>query len=248
MERRLTGKTHTFVAMLAMACLDPDERRIVYPRWGGIEAGATLSDDFRIMWEPESLESPGRSLVHRCFVDSPDAKDHGCVTRALDHVEGSISFTKSYLAGELDTYSEEDFLENLGMFLGIACHHIADLCTPCHVGQGLDCTAMGFKSRKSFHQRLERDIERLSAKAGLRLSPARIVVPTRDFFWGIASDIYTEQYLRLPAVYGDETGTVRLDMVSAVLSAAVAHTRDMWHAVFQATDMTKRQWSLQPLL
>ncbi len=117
--------------MVAMACLDDEERRILYPRWAGIEAGATLSDDFRVMWEPVSAQVQDRELVHRCYVDSDDPKDHGCITRALDHSEGSISFARSYLAGELQgSYNEEEFLENLGMFMGVLSHHVADLCTP----------------------------------------------------------------------------------------------------------------------
>ena len=46
----MRGDSHCFVANLALACLTEKERHILYPRWGGIEAGATLSDHFRIMW------------------------------------------------------------------------------------------------------------------------------------------------------------------------------------------------------
>ena len=48
----MDGSSHRLVANLALACLNGEERGILYPRWRGIESGATLSDDFRIMWEP----------------------------------------------------------------------------------------------------------------------------------------------------------------------------------------------------
>ena len=63
----MNGDSHCLVANFSMACLSPDERHILYPRWGGIEAGATLSDQFRIMWEPIEPGSKDRQLVHRCF-------------------------------------------------------------------------------------------------------------------------------------------------------------------------------------
>jgi hypothetical protein len=135
----MLGNSHCFVAMISMACLSEQQRRILYPRWGGIEAGATLSDHFRIMWEPDSPNSKKKSLVHRCYIDSKDPKDHGCVVRALDHSAGSIDFIRSYFKGELvGAYNEIEFLENLGMFLGVASHHISDLCTPPHVGHKID--------------------------------------------------------------------------------------------------------------
>lgn len=66
----MNGNTHTYVANLALALLPEKERHILYPRWGGIEAGATLSDHFRMMWEIEEPGSPGKQLIHRCYVDS----------------------------------------------------------------------------------------------------------------------------------------------------------------------------------
>jgi hypothetical protein len=52
----MTGDCHCLVANLALACLPGEERRALYPRWGGIEGGATLSDHLRIMWD---LGAPG---------------------------------------------------------------------------------------------------------------------------------------------------------------------------------------------
>ena len=49
----MNGDAHVLVANLALAFIDEAQRHILYPRWGGIESGATLSDHFRIMWEIE---------------------------------------------------------------------------------------------------------------------------------------------------------------------------------------------------
>jgi hypothetical protein len=98
----MNGNSHCLVAMLALACLNNKERGILYPRWGGIDCGATLSDEFRVMWEPDVPKSKYKSLVHRCFIDSINPKDHGCITRALDHAEGSIDFIKAYMDGDLE--------------------------------------------------------------------------------------------------------------------------------------------------
>ena len=58
----MLGKTHQLVANLSLACLSQKERHIMYPRWGGIESGATLSDEFRIMWEIEEVGSDKKQL------------------------------------------------------------------------------------------------------------------------------------------------------------------------------------------
>lgn len=243
----MTGTTHRLVAMLAMACMNDKERGILYPRWGGIEAGATLSDEFRIMWEPESVGSDNRQLVHRCFVDSDDSRDHGCVTRALGHAEGSISFIRDWIADHTG-WTEDQFLEDLGMFLGVASHHIADLCTPVHVGHGADAKAMGFRGRKDLHRRIERDLERHASEVRLQLRPARKVKLSRGFFWRIAERAYETWYRRLADIYPHAGDGPLMAMTSDVLSQAVRHTKDVWHTVLLSTGMTDRKWSKQPLL
>ena len=193
----MNGDSHRFVANLALACLNTDERHIFYPRWGGIEAGATLSDDFRVMWEPESVDSLDRQLVHRCYVDSPNAQDHGCVTRSLDHAEGAIGFIHEQLAGTLGGYTEDEFVENLGMFLGILCHHVADLCTPVHVGHDIDFSSLGHGSLKKFHQQVERDIDRYRTVARIQLVKPRRVKISKAYFRRIAETTYQESFLKL---------------------------------------------------
>lgn len=166
----MLGNSHCFVEMMSMACLNEKERRILYPRWGGIEAGATLSDYFRIMWEPDAPDSKKNSLVHRCYIDSDDPKDHGCVVRAFDYSSGSVDFIHAYSKGELEgAYNEIEFLENLGMFLGVASHHISDLCTPPHVGHKVEFKKIGFRSLKTLHSKIEKDIERYSNRVNIKL-------------------------------------------------------------------------------
>ncbi len=245
----MNGPTHTFVAMMAMACLNGKERHILYPRWGGIEAGVTLSDEFRIMWEPRDAENQDRELVHRCFVDSSAPKDHGGVTRSLDHSEGSISFIQSYLDGELEgSYNEDEFLENLGMFLGVLCHHVADLCTPVHVGHGIDHASLGVRSAKAFHSKVERDIGRLASRCSLNMFPPELAEPSREYFWAIATETYNSAFVRLESIYQTGDDDALLEVVSHSISMAVKHTRDLWHTILSRTDMTSRKWSLQPLL
>jgi hypothetical protein len=244
----MNGTTHDLVAMLAMACLNTEERHILYPRWGGIESGATLSDEFRIMWEPVAAGKKERELVHRCFVDSDNPKDHGCITRALDHSDGSVSFIQSYLDGKLDGYTEDEFLENLGMFLGVVSHHIADLCTSVHVGHRMDYKRAGARSRAAFHGKVEKDIERLGHRCSLKLFPAEMVTLSRDFFWSIAKETYETAFVRLEATYSDHDEDGVLATASSAISRAVRHTRDVWHTILSNTAMTSRTWSMQPLL
>jgi hypothetical protein len=245
----MDGQTHVLVANLALTCLNVEERHILYPRWGGIESGATLSDEFRIMWEPDVSGSSMKQLVHRCFVDSENPKDHGCVTRAWDHSEGSVSFIKDYLKDEAGFgYTEDEFLENLGMFLGVASHHISDLCTPVHVGHKMDFKRAGSSSQASFHRRVERDIGRYANRASIKLSKPRQIKLSVDYFWSIARDTYKNSFLRLEELYENREKEAIIEMTSQVISASVKHTANVWHTVLNSTGMLKRKWSMQPLI
>jgi hypothetical protein len=244
----MNGSTHQLVANLSLACLTMDERHILYPRWGGIESGATLSDDFRIMWEPESIGLP-RQLVHRYFVDSENPKDHGCVTRAWDHATGCISFIEDFLAGKLKgSYSEDEFLENLGMFLGIASHHIADLCTPVHVGHKMDYSKVGSESPSRFHSQVERDITRFTPKASITLCKPHEVSLSKKYFQKLAVDSYEQTFLLLEDIYASEDQNRKVEMTSLIISNGVKHTADVWHTVLVSSGMLKRTWSMHPLL
>lgn len=245
----MNGSSHRLVANLALACLDGKQRGILFPRWRGIEAGVNLSDEFRIMWEPIEAGSKAKQLVHRCYVDSDNSKDHGCVTRALDHAEGSIGFINDYLAGELDdAYTEDEFLENLGMFLGITSHHISDLCTPVHVGHKIDCKSLGYKSLARFHGRVERDLGRLSKEFTLKRRKPKVVKFTNEYFWGIAQETHDKVFLRLEDAYNSETKETLSELASVSLTSAVNHTADAWNTIISATKMHEREWSMQTLM
>jgi hypothetical protein len=245
----MNGESHILVANLALALLPQKSRHILYPRWGGIEAGATLSDHFRIMWEPGYSGSKDKELVHRCYVDSTEAKNHGCITRALDHAHGTVSFINDYLAGDLDdAYTEDEFLENLGMFLGIESHHIADLCTPVHVGHKIDHRALGFKTLARFHNQVERDIDRFMRTAAVKLPKPLLVKFDSEYFWTIARNTYQESFLGLESLYKKRDETAMAAMAGRVLSTAVRHTADVWHTILERTALAGRKWSMQPLL
>ena len=247
---KMLGTTHRFIANIALACLDEDERHILYPRWGGIESGATLSDDFKIMWEPEEPKSKKKQLVHRCYINSKNPKDHGCVVRALDHSLGSISFIEDYQKGQLDSYGEDDFLENLGMFLGITCHHIGDLCTPVHVGQIDDPNEYGYKTTSRFHNRFECDIVKLTSSASLSFKAIKKISISREYFWNIAQDTYKTYFMELKNIYPFKQNNEEklINIISGIISKSVYHTASIWHTVLKSTQMTDKKWSMKPLL
>jgi|GEM_PF-2179446 len=245
----MIGQTHVLVANLSLACLNQKERHTLYPRWGGIESGATLSDEFRIMWEPELASSKTKQLVHRCWIDSTESKNHGCVTRASDHAKGSISFIKDYLNGDLEgAYNEVEFLENLGMFLGIACHHIADLCTPVHVGHKIDLKKVGYPTLSRFHNKVERDIYRFQNKSYLKFSKPKLVDLSEKYFWNIANDAYENIFLKLENIYRTKDELAITEVSTQVLSNAVKHTTDVWHTILHKTKLADIKWTMQPLV
>lgn len=154
-----------------------------------------------------------------------------------------------YLSGQLDdAYSEDEFLENLGMFLGISSHHIADLCTPVHVGHNLDFRSLGYSSLAHFHSRVERDISRFERRVSIRIPKPESIELSGEYFWGIARDTFENTFVPLQALYSRDNEDALVDMVSKVISAAVRQTTNVWHTVLSSTKMTDRKWSMQPLL
>lgn len=245
----MTGSTHCLIAQLALENLSPAERAILEPRWESIEAGATLSDHFRIMWEQEEPGSKDKQLVHRCYVDSTDIKNHGCITRALDYTQGTISFIEAYLEGQLEgAYSEEEFLENLGMFLGVASHHIADLCTPVHVGHKIDPQSFGYPSLSRLHTKVERDIQRFSKNFILKPVEYREVIFTKEYFWQIAKETYDNYFLLLPEIYTPPMPDKIKGMATDVVTSATKHTINTWKSTMSSTNMLERIWSTEPLV
>lgn len=241
----MNGQMHRLIAEMSLAHLDGEARGILSPRWFGIEAGATLSDDFRIMWEPETAGEP-RQLVHRCHVDSDDRKDHGGVTRCLDHAAGSICFIRDWMEDPTG-YTEVEFLENLGMFLGILSHHIADLHTPVHVGHRLGPDQLGFRTVKAMHAGVERDMARVCKRVSVETTPVRPRQITRDTFWNFAEDTFNRWYLRLDDIYPDPDEAALEEMTSALLAASVSATRDLWSTILTDSGMTCRSWSTEAI-
>lgn len=244
------GYSHELVALIALASLDTNERNILSARWAGLESGATLSDHFRVMWEIAEAGDSRRHLVHRCFVDSDDPKDHGCVTQALNYATGSIGFIEQYMAGQLDDAypSEESFLENLGMFLGVASHHVADLCTPVHVGHKMDYRRVSVASAARFHRRVERDMGRLVRSATIALQRPQRISLSSEYFWQIAQTTYERHFLRLEDLYAEKDRKGLQELTSEVITTAVHHTASIWHTVLAETGMCKQKWSRDPLV
>ena len=236
----MKGDSHCLVANLALASLPEKERHILYPRWGGIEAGATMSDYFRIMWEIEDVKNNRKQLVHRCYIDSEDSKDHGCVKRALDYSEGSIGFINDYTKDN-SGYTEDEFLENLGMFLGVVSHHISDLCTPVHVGHLINYKSLGFKTLARFHNQVENDIWKFERRCNIVLPKLVKVEINRDYFWNIAKDTYNNLFLKLPSIYNNKDDNPKVTMTSNILTNAIKHTTVMWHTILKETKMTTRK-------
>ena len=245
----MNGSSHRLVVFLAMACFDMKYRHILLPRWSGIECGATLSDEQLIMWERIDIETEEKQLVHRCYIDSENTKDHGCVTRALDHSEGSISFIEDFKAGELEgAYNEIEFLENLGMFLGIAAHHICDLCSPVHVGYNINYQSLGFKTLSRLHQRVEKDIEKYQRRVQITLNRPKQIKLNKEYFWDIARKTYKQQFLNLNSIYSSPDESEKMEMTTRAISQAVKYTTDLWYTILKTTKMDEREWSWQPLL
>jgi hypothetical protein len=141
--------------------------------------------------------------------------------------------------------TEESFLENLGMFLGIVSHHVADLCTPVHVGHKMDYRRVGVTSASKFHRRFERNMGRFARKIRLVPNRPRRVSLDIDYFWGIARATYTDLFLRLEELYAGKDKDIEgiREVTSEALTSAVCHTADIWHTILIESDMCSRRWS-----
>jgi hypothetical protein len=246
----MNGYCHELVALIALANLEPAHRQILSARWRGIEAGSTMSDYFRVMWDIVAPTGNEKHLIHRCFVDSDNPKDHGCAIHAYDYATGCSGFIEQYMAGELDDAytTEESFLENLGMYLGIVSHHIADMCTPVHVGHKMDYRRAGSESARKFHSRFERQMGRLARQATVSLrKPARTPL-TQDYFWEIAHSTYEDLFLPLEQIYADNDLEGLQEVTSEAISRSIRCTADVWHTVMADSEIRSRKWSQEPFI
>ena len=154
------------------------------------------------------------------------------------------------MSGDMaDAYpTEESFLENLGLFLGIASHHIADLCTPVHVGHKMDYRRLGYETYSKFHAKLERDLGRLARTSTITLAKPAVVNLDRDFFWSIAEDTYERHFCRIEDVYASGDAEALQALMSEVLGRAVQITGNVWFTVLKRGGMLTREWSQAPLV
>ena len=128
------------------------------------------------------------------------------------------------MAGDIESYTEEEFLENLGMFLGVVSHHIGDLCTPIHVEHKIDFKKMGFESLSKLHKKIEQDIEQMALQANVRLTKSKPIRISKNYFWDIPMETYEKHFILLEALYLKPEEKKLLEMVSEVASSGVKYT------------------------
>lgn len=244
----MKGVTHRLVAGIAFACLDQRSQEILYPRWRAIQAGATLTDEVRAYWDPMG-DTDKKHLVHRCYVDSVNPKDHGAIEHLFNYSTGTTGFVDAYLGGDLDgAYDEITFLENFGMYLGIVSHHICDICTPVHVGHKLDYRELGYKSLSRFHQKVERDIARIVRPGPLMIPDPELVSLTKEHFWSIAETTYSKHFTILEDAYLDGDETAIVDMTQSIVARGLKHTVDVWSTIMVKSDIWEHEWTVEPLV
>lgn len=244
----MKGTTHQLIVGISLACLDESSRQVLFPRWRGILDGATLTDEFRAYWDPMG-DSDRKHLIHRCFVDSDDPKNHGAIEHLLNYSTGSVGFVGLFLDGDLgDAYSEVSFLENFGMYLGIVSHHICDICTPVHVGHRLNFRKLGYPTLARFHGKVERDIARFARPGQVTIPQPQKVQLTGEYFWSIAKSTYDEQFTTLEDLYLDDDREGIAAMSRRSISRALKHTVDVWATIMSESGITAHNWTIEPLI
>jgi hypothetical protein len=107
---------------------------------------------------------------------------------------------------------------------------------------------LGYSSLSRFHNKVERDIFRFQNKSSIKFSKPKLVELSDKYFWTIANDTYNNIFLKLEAIYKTKAEPSMIDISSQVVSNAVKHTTDVWHTILHKTKMTKRKWTMQPLI
>jgi hypothetical protein len=154
------------------------------------------------------------------------------------------------MAGDLrDGYAtEESFLENFGMFLGVVSHHVADLCTPVHVGHKMNYRRIGSTSAAGFHRRFERDMARFVRNSQIALQRPQRVSLEREYFWQIARATYNSFFLPLEDLYARQDEDGLRQVTSEAITCAIRHTANVWHTVMTESGMCDRKWYRDPLV
>ncbi len=229
---------HLRVAALAADAMPAEHGTTMGRLWEGIDTGATLPDELHILWEPDEQEGVvNRVLMHRCYVDSENPRDRGCPLQIVRYATGTSNFVELYASGELEgVYDEEEFLLNAGAYLGMVAHHIADLCTPVHVGRHLDLSGTRFSSMKGFHSRVEADLDRAAKTVDTvlpyRSRPAEL---THVHFEDVARRTYGESFVKLPEAYSEQSdASARVVLLAACVVNAARITADTWLAVLRS--------------
>jgi hypothetical protein len=235
----MLGNTHERVAARALDRLPMWLQEVLRPQWDWLQGGATLTDFARTFWEPaDSVGEGKRALVHRYYLDSPHARDRGVISQIINYAFGTISYIQEEGENPLTEAERGLFHGQVALQFGIISHHIADLCTPVHLGDTLNAHLERLTSRGSFHSYYERALERYSRQARLDIDREAREIPLEpQTFESIARRIYEEVYLQLPSLYADESQN--LERIQALarwcFATAVDTTSDVWYTIATQT-------------
>lgn len=207
----------------------------------GIECGATLPDEFRSYWDVDGGPGRNRVLMHRCYVDSEERRDHGCPVQVRRYVEGAPRFFEDWAEGKLNgCYDVESFALNAGAFLGVLSHHVCDLWTPVHVGCSIPPSALGYKTRAGLHSRVEADLDRAARRVDtiLPYAPSKLDL-TVGALETVAQAVFDRYYLRLSGIYpAAGSPDVRAQFLEPCIRGAAQSTADAWLTVLRAVRAT----------
>lgn len=235
----MMGDTHERVAARALDRVPTWLQQVLRPQWDWLQGGATLTDFARTFWEPSDSVGEGkRALVHRYYLDSPRPEDKGTVSQIINYAFGTMSYIEEDGQNTLSEAERRLFHGQVALQFGIISHHIADLCTPVHLGDALKPQLEQLTSQRNFHSYYERALERYSRQARLDTHRKAEEIPLEPHtFESIARRIYQEVYLRLPSLYADQSqhlGEIQA-LARCCFATAVETTSDVWYTVATQT-------------
>lgn len=82
----------------------------------------------------------------------------------------------------------------------------------------------------------------------MHFSKPKIVEFSEKYFWSIAKETYENIFLQLEDIYKIKEEEKLIDVSSQVISNAVNHRTNVWHTILHKTGLTKRKWTMQPLI
>lgn len=236
----MRGASHLAIVKLAASVMPTEYSGFLSRLQEGIKEGASLTDEFRWYWEMDDGNVGRRIRMHRCYMDSDDHRDHGCPVQIVRYATGIPGLLEGWVDGTLaDLYDDDElFFLNAGSYFGIVSHHIADLCTPVHVGHAVHPTVFGYRSRAGLHSRVEADLDRAAASIdSLQPFTPQPNLPTVQTLESVASKIYRDFYLRMASVYRPlQPAPVRAAFFSGCIVAAAKLTAEIWLGILTSTD------------